>query len=637
MLRRSDHPTAEVDGNDRSTHVAGSRKTERPYRPPRTGTKRKGIPMTRAVTSPWLCLQALTVAVLTTLARDVSAQGSPCTLGSCEPAFDHPGGPAGNPPPCANPPVAFPSGTFDGIRANLIPKGPHRGHVMAFNHITYTGNGIGQTRVITYTIFDPQTQQFWDHTVCLAPDQGDLFCVGHTWNAVGDLVLAGGTTTHKIGNQAFGGAKLVYVWRPPTTLGDAGTWFPGPLLDDFRWYPSLLALGPDPITDDDPVLVLGGTDPATGRIINSYQCWRPAGGAGGLFQSSGGNPPFTFNGPSVAGTELADYPRAHFLSTKEAATAGMSPFSAKVEHFGNPGAWPISAMAAMGGVPLGELRLYGSSVLFPISPGGGIKDVLVATGGKTGGDNIVASWEWSHASASMPKWTQPSTAMYQPRWFLNTVLLPDSTVLACGGEQQYGSFGCSEVPALLPEILVAGQWQTKLGGTIIRDYHSTALLLPNAKVLTAGGESRHYAPWPNCNNKTGRVPTVAPADFQVFVPPYINCGNVRPSINVAAGATLSWSYGTQNPVGYVTLPFGISIAKVVLMRAGSVTHHCDPNQRCVELAFTLAPDVDPPTGFSACTVAVPSKASYLLPRGYYMLFLVTNQGTPSQAAWVLVS
>jgi hypothetical protein len=73
------------------------------------------------------------------------------------------------------------------------------------------------------------------------------------------------------------------------------------------------------------------------------------------------------------------------------------------------------------------------------------------------------------------------------------------------------------------------------------------------------------------------------------------------------------------------------------MRAGSVTHHCDPNQRCVELAFTLAVDVDPPTGFSACTVAAPSKASYLLPRGYYMLFLVTNQGTPSQAAWVLIS
>jgi hypothetical protein len=531
--------------------------------------------------------------------------------------------------------VAFPSGPFDSIHASLIPKGAHRGHVMVFNHIEYPGafgSHVGQTRVITYSIVDPRTRQFWDHTVCLAPDQGDLFCAGHAWNANGDLLLAGGTTKHGV---PFGGAKLLYVWEPPTTLASEGTWHQGPPMDDFRWYPQVVVMGPDPQTDADKVLVMGGSHPVNaGQFINSYQCWQPPGGPAGSWQLNG--TAYTFAGPPPT-ADLRDYPRAHFLSNKEVGTAGMSPYSMKVLHYTTPptppGTW--QGPAPLGGVHPGIDRVYGSSVLFPISPGGGIKDILVAVGGQSA-QGILAFFEWSLASAVSPTWVQAGS-LSQPRWFLNTVILPDSTVLAVGGEQQFTGFGCSEVPALVPELLVAGQWQAKLASTIIRDYHSTALLLPSGKVFTAGGESRHYGPWPNCANRTGRAATVFPADFQIFVPPAINCGNVRPSIVVAAGATLAWSYGSQQSVGYVTLPFGVSVAKVVLMRPGSVTHHCDPNQRCVELTFNLLPDVDPPTGFSALTVAVPTKASYLLPRGYYMLFLVTNQGTPSEAAWVLVS
>jgi hypothetical protein len=593
--------------------------------------------MIRSRTSPHLRLIAIIVLAVAALAPDAPTQGSPCNLGSWKPAYDYTG-PGVNPPLCANPPVGFPTGPFDAIHSSLIPKGPHRGHVMMFNHIVYTGTGVGQTRVITYTIVDTQTQQFWDHVVCLAPDLGDLFCAGHTWNANGDLVLAGGTTMHRIDvvQPYFGGAKLLYVWQPPTTLGAPGTWVQGPPLDDFRWYPSLVAMGPHPATDLDDILVMGGSHPIASQFINSYQCWQPAGGPAGSWEQNGVTFTNTFAGPPPT-ADLRDYPRAHFLSNKEVGTAGMSPHSMKVLQYTTPptppGTW--QGPAPMGNVSLGLDRLYGSSVLFPISPGGGIKDVVVAIGGNTGG-TILSSFEWSLASASNPSWVQAGN-LNQARWFLNTVLLPDSTILALGGEQQFLGFGCSQVPALVPEILVAGQWQGKLGGTIIRDYHSTSLLLPTAEVLSTGGESRHYGPWPNCTNKTGRVPTVFPADFQVFVPPYINCGKTRPVINVATGATLGWGYGTQQSVGYVSLPFGISVAKVVLVRPGSATHHCDPNQRCVELAFSLLPDTDPPTGNSALQIAVPSKMSYLLPRGYYMLFFVTNQGTPSNAAWVQIS
>jgi len=35
-------------------------------------------------------------------------------------------------------------------------------------------------------------------------------------------------------------------------------------------------------------------------------------------------------------------------------------------------------------------------------------------------------------------------------------------------------------------------------------------------------------------------------------------------------------------------------------------------------------------------VAVPTKASYLLPRGYYLVFLLSNQGAVSEGKWVKI-
>lgn len=98
------------------------------------------------------------------------------------------------------------------------------------------------------------------------------------------------------------------------------------------------------------------------------------------------------------------------------------------------------------------------------------------------------------------------------------------------------------------------------------------------------------------------------------------------------GSAWTWSLGAQQiPVEYDELPFGVWVDHAVLVRAGSVTHHCDPNQRCVRLATAQ----DPAGLIPQVLVDVPA-SSYLLPRGYYMLFLVTNQGVPSEAAWVQV-
>lgn len=169
---------------------------------------------------------------------------------------------------------------------------------------------------------------------------------------------------------------------------------------------------------------------------------------------------------------------------------------------------------------------------------------------------------------------------------------------------------------------------------IIRDYHSSALLLPSGKVITASGESRRYVA-PTCPRPSQRNDEV---DYRVFAPTYLHCGLPRPVVNgPAPGAAWLWPLGSQQEVTYQSLPAGTSIASVVLARAGSVTHHCDPNQRVANLSFTHVLPVEggPPVVPPRVSVTVLSNGN-LLPEGYYMLFSVTNLGTPSEAAWVQI-
>ena len=64
------------------------------------------------------------------------------------------------------------------------------------------------------------------------------------------------------------------------------------------------------------------------------------------------------------------------------------------------------------------------------------------------------------------------------------------------------------------------------------------------------------------------------------------------------------------------------------MKAGSVTHSFDMDQRYVGLSFTA--------GSGNLTVTGPPNSN-IAPPGYYMLFLVNRSGTPSLARWVQVS
>ena len=88
-------------------------------------------------------------------------------------------------------------------------------------------------------------------------------------------------------------------------------------------------------------------------------------------------------------------------------------------------------------------------------------------------------------------------------------------------------------------------------------------------------------------------------------------------------------------VGFSLPAAGVSLTKVVLMAPGAVTHHFDPNQRYVECvtvqSFAGLIRFRPPMAMGDQSLPYNSHA----PKGYYMLFLVTNENLPSQEAkWV---
>jgi Domain of unknown function (DUF1929)/Fibronectin type III domain len=141
-----------------------------------------------------------------------------------------------------------------------------------------------------------------------------------------------------------------------------------------------------------------------------------------------------------------------------------------------------------------------------------------------------------------------------------------------------------------------------------RNYHSTAVLMPDGTVLVSGGG--HF------DNGTG------PGQFsaQVYSPSYLFDGP-RPTITAAPGAT---TYGSAMTVA---TPDASSISAVNLVSLGADTHQSDMDQHFVPLSFTA--------GSGSLSVQAPSSPA-LAPPGYYMMFIVNGAGVPSVAAMVRI-
>ena len=206
-----------------------------------------------------------------------------------------------------------------------------------------------------------------------------------------------------------------------------------------------------------------------------------------------------------------------------------------------------------------------------------------------------------------PAWQQTPSMVY-PRSFMNLTTLPDGTVLATGGETDKNGGNISN--AVYAAELWTPQtrtWRTMSSMQTPREYHGTALLLPDGRVVVSG-----------MGADFGNVPDQRSAEF--YSPPYLFKG-ARPVISQAP------SQVTYNQSFFVGTPDATSITSAVLIRTGAVTHFFDQNTHYVPVTFQQT------TG--GLTVQAPSDGNSA-PPGFYMLFLVNANGVPSIAPFIQV-
>jgi len=251
------------------------------------------------------------------------------------------------------------------------------------------------------------------------------------------------------------------------------------------------------------------------------------------------------------------------------------------------GSWSNVAVTNFGGS-----RDYGPAVMY--SPG---KVAVI------GGSNPpTATSEIIDLNAATPAW-KFTGSMHFPRRQHNAVILPDGKVFIVGGSSASG-FDTSTSPVLPTEMWdpATGQFTVMASIAVYRGYHSTALLLADGRVLSAGGN-------------------VGGPNAQLFSPPYLFAG-ARPSI---ASAPASAGYGQTVFIG---TPDAASITKVTLLREASVTHTNSMSQSFQSLSFT--------TTSTGLNVTMPANAN-IAPPGYYMLFILNGSGVPSVANILQVS
>jgi len=204
-----------------------------------------------------------------------------------------------------------------------------------------------------------------------------------------------------------------------------------------------------------------------------------------------------------------------------------------------------------------------------------------------------------------PAWRETPQMMFA-RTFHTLTVLPDGTVLATGGGPTTDAVGVNDA-VLAAELWspITETWTTMASMQKPRLYHSTVLLLPDARVVVMGGGQFNSVSEPTDQRSS-----------EFYSPSYLFKG-ARPTITSAPATA---AYGGNIAV---QTPDAARIASVSLVKLGSVTHSINQDQRFLQLSFAAVG--------GTLNVQAPANAN-LAPPGYYMLFILDTNGVPSVAA-----
>jgi len=426
---------------------------------------------------------------------------------------------------------------------------------------------LQNNKVLLYQ--DGNTPTVWDYvqnTFVNIPAPADLFCSGAALLSDGRILVVGGygesDTTIGIANAE--------IFDPSNN-----TWTPVPKMAYRRWYPTATTL------PNGQILVTAGWQTTSHSNAGISEIYDPV--ANSWTQLTNANNPFE------------TYPFMYVLPDGRIIHIGGSEYATDTDVLDlTTTTWSVIDPNIVDGA---------SATMY--TPGKFMK-AGTATDSQGVGPALNTTYVLDMTQAS-PAWVETPNMSY-PRSFLNLTTLPDGTVLATGGEtDKNGGDIANAVYAAELWSPATKTWTTLASMHTPREYHGTAMLLPDGRVLESG-----------MGADFGNVPNEMSAEF--YSPPYLFKG-AQPTISQAPSQV---QYGTNFFVG---TPNAASIASVVLIRTGAVTHFFDENERYVPLTFTQAS--------GGLTVTAPANAN-LAPPGYYMLFIVNSLGVPSVAPFVQI-
>ena len=188
----------------------------------------------------------------------------------------------------------------------------------------------------------------------------------------------------------------------------------------------------------------------------------------------------------------------------------------------------------------------------------------------------------------------------------NATLMPDGNIFLNGGT----SLSDLEFSVFTPEIYnPKTQTTTEVSNAyFIRNYHSTSLLLPDGRILTAGGDI-----W----------------NAEIFYPPYLFTKDINNKTVLAKRPQIMNVEKNIKRGEKVQIEVNGEVSKVSLISTGSTTHAQGSESKFRNLNFTK-------TSNNTVEIQLDNNSNNLQ-NGSYLLFVLNAKGTPSEGKIVFVN
>ncbi|WP_448611855.1 galactose oxidase-like domain-containing protein [Geodermatophilus sp. URMC 60] len=387
-------------------------------------------------------------------------------------------------------------------------------------------------------------------------------------------------------------------------------------LTESRWYPTLVGL------EDGGVLAVSGLDEYGQVVDGDNEVYDPA------TRTWEDRPELERYFPTYPALfRLADGHRLFYSGSN----TGYGP----AEEGRQPGIWDLEDNSWQDVPGLRDPGFNETSSSFLLAPAQDQRVGIVGGGGVGDSEESTARFDVVDLGGPEPRYEPAASDYPSPARYLNAVTLPDDTTLLTGGSVGYRGNSQSDLHLTTRYDPRSGHLHEAAPNEVGRNYHATALLLPDGRVMTMGSD-------PLFSDEENTIPGRFETRIEMYSPPYLFAGD-RPEIT---GAPEEVARGSSFPV---TVDGEVAGAR--LMRPSAVTHQTDPEQRSVALDVRPAscPEAggdDPAAGHAGhCPDGCCGSGSYelgvpeeegLTPNGWYMLVVVDEKGVPSPARWVHV-